>query len=332
VGNRRKGRASPSGPAPSGAEPDVSLVLDEDAVSAKWGVLTGIEIRELSLIQNPNWETCLRGASYDLRLGDEALNCQAQTPEIKPVGVSLEIKPMESVIFSTFEHVCLPDGIVGRFDLKMVHVLSGLIFQVGPQVRPGYDGPLFGLITNTSGLTRRIGRHSRFATIEFSRTSGSTRPLFKPEKIADLNEFLELHDELVGNLVAPSVLHDLRVDLDGVKEQLRECKVSHGFKTDADTLAETKKSNDLTAAMLRITKRGVLPVAIISVLISLALIPSCRTWVSDLASRMGSPAIDRRGSEDASGGLKAASPKGSSTPTLPTAGPDSQEASDGVQR
>ena len=87
---------------------------------------------------------------------------------------TLEILPYTSVIIGTYENVSLPDNVAGRFDLKITWALAGLIFQVGTQIEPGYDGKLFGVLHNLSNdiieIPYRDARNT-LLTAEFHYTS-----------------------------------------------------------------------------------------------------------------------------------------------------------------
>lgn len=147
------------------------------------GVLTAAEIRALKLV-TPLDEENLQAASYDLTLGSECRMCGEGDDIGKsvkyPKGHDLVIKPLQTVIISTSEEIRLPPNVVGRWDLRVSLSLAGLILQVGPQVEPGYSGPLFGMILNTLNEDMYIHAGQPIATIEFSYTS------IIPEKIRNL--------------------------------------------------------------------------------------------------------------------------------------------------
>lgn len=193
------------------------------------GVLTGKEIKELKLIsENIDEEHCLKAASYDLRLGDQIIYCGREgVGKIGHIGGDganhILLESFEAVLFSTFEKVTLPHNIIGRFDLMIKKGLQGLILQVGPQVEPAYEGPLFGLILNTSGETRSINFKEVFLTIEFSYLSHSMgMATVQEEKIDSLQDFMHLKDINLADLMKPNVISRLR-------KELQQCKETHGL-------------------------------------------------------------------------------------------------------
>ncbi len=192
------------------------------------GVLIGEEIKALGLIreETADWNACLKSTCYDLRLGPQVFICGEGSKSITTLSdgqIWVVIKPFQSILFSTMETVCLPDGIVGRFDLKIGLGLDGLIMQVGPQIHPGYEGPLFGLILNTTGSNRSIMRGASFAAVEFSRTTIQLGESLQPEKISSLEQFIDhqhLSLERLGERSAIARIYD----------ELEQCRTTHQFR------------------------------------------------------------------------------------------------------
>ncbi|WP_437871696.1 dCTP deaminase domain-containing protein [Methylorubrum extorquens] len=148
----------------------------------RYGVLTREEIKDEGLVQIKDEHdptvapTCYKSASYDLRVGLEYVSPRQGTPELRGLefGQGLQIPPFGAVIVASREHVCIPDDVIGKFNLRVAYTLKGLIVQVGTQVEPGYHGPLFGLLQNTTDKLVEIptkGPQSRLFTIEFHRLS-----------------------------------------------------------------------------------------------------------------------------------------------------------------
>lgn len=170
----------------------------------KAGVLVKREIIALQLIRVPEQEfdepACYKHASYDFRLGSKYVlpgdqrkrkwSKQLKISECNENG-SVTIPRFGSAIISTYEEVSLPDNVAGRFDLRIRHALEGLIVQMGTQVEPGYNGPLFALIHNISEQDKTLKYRdydTRPFTIEFSYTSEPSSPPAK--KRGDIRDFI----------------------------------------------------------------------------------------------------------------------------------------------
>lgn len=208
------------------------------------GILTGEEIEQLGLVDPPS-EECLRATSYDLKLGPEVFVCGKKKPKfinLEEKGLKgITIESFGTIIFSTREKIDLSKhkNIVGRFGLKIGRGLDGLILQVGPQVEPGYKGPLFGVLLNTRGEGKTVMLDERFLAIEFSRTSSIPgEDLFNKnvKEIKSLYEFLIRSQHIdPDHLARPSVIHQVRDTLDN-------CRVEHGLKRSMDDSKWFRKS------------------------------------------------------------------------------------------
>ena len=202
---------------------------DHPIIIGASGVLAGQEIQRLNLVE-PFDHKCLRAASYDLKLGGQVLICGQGRPKIENLknGQHVTIKSFGRIIFVTSETILLGehDDIVGRFDLMIRYGLDGLILQVGTQVEPGYDGPLFGLLINTQGHEKTLEVGERLLTIEFSRLNRKPDGELlkgKRDKIKNLKEFLKSQNIHLDRLSEPSVI-------DKVKDELKDCQQRHGLR------------------------------------------------------------------------------------------------------
>jgi deoxycytidine triphosphate deaminase len=173
----------------------MSMVNTESEMRAglqpqNYGLLVEDQIKALGLIQLPaggiDEPRCFKHASYDLRLGHEFVlpgvvgqnKGQLEIGRCDKTGL-LAIPSYGSAIVSTYETINLPSNVAGRFDLRIRHALEGLIVQMGTQIEPGYKGPLYALLHNTSDQPRvlKYGDYeSRPFTIEFQFTSVPSRP------------------------------------------------------------------------------------------------------------------------------------------------------------
>jgi hypothetical protein len=170
---------------------------------SRFGVLIKEEIKNLKLIQASHYdERCYKPASFDLRLGSEYVtprkDGQFKVGRCGKNGM-LTIEPFSTAIVSTYECVKLPNNVVGRFNLRIDHALDGLIVQMGTQVEPEYEGPLFALLHNISGQPRNLkfrDYDTRPFTIEFSYTS---QPLPPDEERAAKKRVKSLRDFVSPN-------------------------------------------------------------------------------------------------------------------------------------
>lgn len=186
-------------------------------IGRKVGVLSDSEIEAEGIISGNFDPKSLKRASYDLRLGDEyyippAYSNKPNTNKTqKPPIISkcsddnnvLRIKAFSSIVFSTEEILKLPNNIVGRFDMRIVFAMQGLVLQVGPQVEPNYEGRLFGLLLNFSNQDISIPRYTRLLTIEFSYLSQIPQNIEKEESShVFLVDFLKKSHPVIGTLEA----------------------------------------------------------------------------------------------------------------------------------
>lgn len=111
-------------------------------------------------------EKNVKGASYDLRLGDEYYY-SGEIKKIEEDNFRLIIEPYDYAIVSSKEEICLPKDVVAHFGLTVGLFCQGIILSNGQQVDPGFRGTLFCLLFNTSNRPVTIKRHEHYATIEF---------------------------------------------------------------------------------------------------------------------------------------------------------------------
>lgn len=149
----------------------LELVLALWDYSGVGGVLSARLIRLMLdcnlLLGNANKDN-VEGASYDLRLGDEYYYGGEikQLSENRPI---LLIEPYDYAIVTSRERARLPRDICARFDLSVGLFSSGLILSNGPQMDPGFQGPLFCLLFNTSSSPVVLKRGQHYATLEFKK-------------------------------------------------------------------------------------------------------------------------------------------------------------------
>jgi len=110
----------------------------------------------------------ISASSFDLTLGNSYFQ-NGQIRSLKDEEPNIIIKPGDFIIAGSRERVNIPTTLVGRFDLTVSMFCRGLILSNGPQVDPGYSGPLFCLLFNTSNEKIELKKGQHYATIEFSK-------------------------------------------------------------------------------------------------------------------------------------------------------------------
>jgi deoxycytidine triphosphate deaminase len=141
-------------------------------LSSRGGAITRETIRPLiqggTLLSKAD-PAHVQSASYDLRVGDE-IWCQGTFVHLGPGNELFEIPPYSYAIVKAHETAALPPFLVGEFDIKVSHFLSGVILSNGPQVDPGYHGDLFCMLFNGSSVARPLRLGDHFSTIQFFTT------------------------------------------------------------------------------------------------------------------------------------------------------------------
>ncbi len=109
----------------------------------------------------------LKSASYDLSIGSQVW-CKGKLIKLTDEQPTFTIPPYSYAVVTAREEAWLPTFIAGTFDIKVGLFLRGTILSNGPQVDPGYRGPLFCMLFNGSSDPKTLARYSHFSTIEFS--------------------------------------------------------------------------------------------------------------------------------------------------------------------
>jgi deoxycytidine triphosphate deaminase len=103
----------------------------------------------------------LKPAAYELTVGDEYF-ISGEFLTLESAGKEnskIIIPPFEVAVLKTTELLCLPRYLIGRWNIRVKHAYSGLLWVGGPQVDPGYVGFLFCPIYNLSDkpVTLNVG-------------------------------------------------------------------------------------------------------------------------------------------------------------------------------
>ena len=136
-------------------------------------LLSDVQIRKAiedgELTIEPFGEECLQGASYDLRIGPEALmSGQEKVSNLEHEG-TLTIKPGQFAIINTLEKVKTSEKIAGRIGVRSYFTRKGLVFLTGLQIDPGFDGVLILGLYNASPRNMVLEYAEPFCSVEFHR-------------------------------------------------------------------------------------------------------------------------------------------------------------------
>jgi deoxycytidine triphosphate deaminase len=115
----------------------------------------------------------LKPAAYELTIGDEYflsgefLTLNSDSDEHNKI----RIPPFEVAVLKTAEIICLPRYLIARWNIRVRHAYSGLLWVGGPQVDPGYVGHLFCPIYNLSDKEVTLHVGEPIAVIDFVKTT-----------------------------------------------------------------------------------------------------------------------------------------------------------------
>jgi deoxycytidine triphosphate deaminase len=134
----------------------------------------------------------LKQASYTMRPHPNDAWVIDEAGRHKPlrVGNGLEgpyyIVPRNSFVFiKLLQTLRLPFYIIGRHNLKIRYVYSGLLLGTGPQVDPGYEGQLYIPLHNFTDEDVNVYINESFVSIDFSRTSQLSLGPNPPTRLTD---------------------------------------------------------------------------------------------------------------------------------------------------
>lgn len=153
----------------------------------------------------------VKGASYDLLLGDEYFY-GGRIRYLDHRNPILVVEPYDYAIVTSHERAVLPRDICGRFDLSVSLFCQGIILSNGPQVDPGFSGPLFCLLFNTSSSPVFLRRRQHYCTIEFHKLIEPTDPYEGRYLGKTLLEYLPTN-------AARGAINELKKELERVRRQ-----------------------------------------------------------------------------------------------------------------
>lgn len=122
----------------------------------------------LSPIKHEN----VRGASYDLTIGDEIYLSKVKKSSFLEttkldLNQTFEIAAHEICFILTEENIQLPKNIAAKISLRMTHIYKGLVLTTQPPFDPGYNGKAIVMVHNLSSQSIHLKRGERIASIEF---------------------------------------------------------------------------------------------------------------------------------------------------------------------
>jgi len=153
-----------------------------------------------------NWDqSCVEGASYDMRLGADIYR-NGQHSTLNSENASIKIEPGEFVTLSSLEHLKIPNDLVGHNGLSSTWTRRGVVSLFSPQIDPGFEGMLVVPVFNAGDSAVTIRLHEKIFTIEFTFTDKPAPYLWSerhgpqknitsiptPERIRP--NFVDLHD------------------------------------------------------------------------------------------------------------------------------------------
>lgn len=156
----------------------------------------------------------VKGASYDLRLGDEYYY-SGEIRKIEKENLRLTIEPYDYAIVSSKEEICLPKDVVAHFGLTVGLFCQGIILSNGQQVDPGFRGTLFCLLFNTSNRPVTIKRSEHYATIEFTKMNQ-----FASKYKGRYQEKREIIDVIPANAMQGAI-NELKKEIEELKHESR---------------------------------------------------------------------------------------------------------------
>jgi deoxycytidine triphosphate deaminase len=156
----------------------------------------------------------ISGASYDLSLGDEYFYGGSihQLSDRDPI---LLIEPYDYAIVTSDESSNLPNDVCARFDLSVSLFCQGIILSNGPQIDPGFKGPLFCLLFNTSSSPVLLKRRQHYATLEFHKMMEPTYSYRGQYQAKSLLHYLPSN-------AARGAINELKKELEQVRKESQQ--------------------------------------------------------------------------------------------------------------
>ena len=111
----------------------------------------------------------LRPASYQLTLGHD-IHLGGEHHRLDKLG-SITLEPHQVAVVSTYEKLNIPRNMIARWSIRVTKIYEGLLWTGGPQVDPGWEGPLFCPIYNLAERKVVLKYREPMFTIDFAYTT-----------------------------------------------------------------------------------------------------------------------------------------------------------------
>lgn len=168
---------------------------------------------------------CLQPASYDMRLGEEAIT-SSQRAKINPGHKGLLTIPAgDFALVTTHERVELSTKVAAHIGLRSHYSKKGLAILSGPQIDPGFKGVLVVGLSNLSPRDITIPYKERFCTVEFYALSEAASEPYIGEYQSqvgitphDLENLVEAQGMTFGQVI--KLLGDLSVSVKSLSDSV----------------------------------------------------------------------------------------------------------------
>lgn len=137
------------------------------------GTLSGEQIREEvesesgRIAIEPFDPDCIQPASYDMTLGAEAFIPEHEQKEMLEPGSVLSIPAGGTALVLTRERLEVGHDVAGHLGLRSYYTRKGIDILKGPQIDPGFEGPLHVILLNLSPSKQVIPYGEPIVTVEF---------------------------------------------------------------------------------------------------------------------------------------------------------------------
>lgn len=115
-------------------------------------IISSLNVSKVPIfIDDNNYETCLRQANYDLRLGESVYVTTEKVPKkLIQMGAddSIAIEPGEFGLLMTHEYIYVPKDLMGFISVRLTYKQKGLVNISGFHVDPGFYGRLMFAVYN----------------------------------------------------------------------------------------------------------------------------------------------------------------------------------------
>lgn len=169
---------------------------------------------------HPFSKTALRPAGYCLHVGDEFMIAGQRYVFKDQRLTDLTIQPYEVAIIKIQERVCIPQFLIGRWNIKVSLAYRGLMWVGGAQVDPGFKGNLYCPIYNLSDRPVRLRQGEELAVIDFVKaTAFRPKDEYTVEFETEKHAYRDFYDYDADQLESALIKH--ADDIEDVKTQAR---------------------------------------------------------------------------------------------------------------